>query len=326
MTERSMAEALNWALGEILAADERTFVLGEDVEAGGVFRVTQGLADRFGRGRVVDTPLAESGFVGAAIGASLAGMRPIVEVQFIDFILPAVNQLISEAAKMRYRSQSDWTVPLVVRTPFGGGVHGGLYHSQSFEALFGHVPGLKVVVPSTPSDAAALLAAAVADPDPVLLLEHKRMYRLFKEEMPDTLACADLGRAVVRREGDDVTVFAYGLMTHETLQAAETLADEGVSCHVVDLRSIAPLDTQAIVDGAQRTGKVLIVHEDHLTGGIGAEVAAIVAREAFDYLDAPVTRIGGPDVPAMGYHPALESAFMPNHETIATVARQLAAY
>ncbi len=326
MTEQSVAEAIHFALRDALRADDRVFLLGEDVEVGGVFRVTQGLVDEFGPTRILDTPLAESGFVGAAIGAALAGMRPIVEVQFVDFILPAVNQLISEAAKMRYRSQGAWTVPLVVRSPYGGGVHGGLYHSQSFESLFAHVPGLKVVAPSTPTDAAALLHAAIADPDPVLFFEHKRSYRLIREDVPDPLPKIEIGVAAVRREGSDLTLFAYGLMVHETLAAADQLAAEGISCHVVDLRTLAPLDKPAILDAARRTGKVVIVHEDHLTGGIGAEVAAIIVRDAFEYLDAPIVRVAGPDVPAMPYHADLEAAFMPNPDKIAAAARELAAY
>ena len=326
MSEKSFAEAVHDAMREALAADDRVILLGEDVEAGGVFRITEGLHDEFGAHRVFDTPLAESGFTGAAIGAALAGMRPIVEIQFVDFILPAVNQIISEAAKMRWRSQGDWTVPLVIRSASGGGVHGGLYHSQSFEALFAHVPGLKVVVPSTPTDAKALLLAAVADPDPVIMLEHKRLYRLIKEDVPDRLPPVPIGKAAVRRTGSDISLIAYGLMAHESLQAAETLAAEGIDCHVLDLRTIAPLDKDAILDAARRTGKVVIVHEDHLTGGIGGEVAALIAAEAFEHLDGPIVRVAGPDVPAMGYHPNLESAFMPNAARIAEAARALAAY
>ncbi|MDE2640819.1 MAG: alpha-ketoacid dehydrogenase subunit beta [Chloroflexota bacterium] len=326
MSEQTMAEALRDGLREILAADERAIVLGEDVEAGGVFRITEGLLDEFGERRIFDTPLAESGFTGAAIGAALAGMRPIVEIQFVDFILPAVNQLISEAAKMRWRSRGEWQVPLVVRTPWGGGVHGGLYHSQSFEALFAHVPGLKVVAPATPADAKALLHAAVADPDPVIFLEHKRTYRLIRGEVPDPLPPVAIGEAALRRSGDDLTLISYGLMLHECLAAAETLAAEGIECHVLDLRTIAPLDQAALLDAARHTGKVVIVHEDHLSGGVGGEVAARIAEHAFDHLDGPITRVAGPDVPAMGYHPNLESAFMPDAERIAEAVRGLAAY
>ena len=326
MTELSVADAIRTGMQEALRADARVILLGEDVEAGGVFRITQGLLDEFGPSRVFDTPLAESGFVGAAIGAALTGFRPIVEVQFVDFILPAVNQLISEAAKMRYRSQGEWTVPMVVRSPYGGGVHGGLYHSQSFEALFAHVPGLKVVVPATPSDAKALLLAAVADPDPVLFLEHKRTYRFIKGDVPDPLPPVPIGRAVVRRQGRHLTIISYGLMLHESLAAADLLAPEGIDCHVLDLRTLAPLDKPAILEAVKQTGKVLIVHEDHLTGGIGGEVAAIIAQEAFTDLDAPVMRLAGPDVPSVPYHPALEHAFMLDAPRIAAAARKLAAY
>ncbi len=326
MTVMTLAEAIRSGLQEALAADDRVIILGEDVEAGGVFRITDGLYDEFGGERVIDTPLAESGFVGAGIGAALAGLRPIVEVQFMDFILPAVNQLISEAAKTRYRSEGAWTVPMVIRTPYGGGVHGGLYHSQSFEALFAHVPGLKVVAPSTPADAKALLLAAVADPDPVIFMEHKRVYRLTRDEVPDPLPEETIGSAAVRREGNDLAIISYGLMVLESLRAADQLAGEGIDCHVLDLRSIAPLDREAILDAARRTGKIVVVHEDHLTGGIGGEVAAIIAAEAFEYLDGPITRVAGADVPAMGYHPALESAFLPDAGRIAEAARRLAAY
>ena len=321
-----MAEALHDGLREALAADDRVILLGEDVEAGGVFRITEGLYDEFGAGRVFDTPLAESGFTGAAIGAALAGFRPIVEIQFVDFILPALNQLISEAAKMRWRSQGDWTVPMVVRSPCGGGVHGGLYHSQSFEALFAHIPGLKVVMPATPADAKALLHAAVADPDPVIFLEHKRTYRSIKDEVPDPLPPIPIGKAALRRTGTDVTVISYGLMLHESLAAADTLAAEGIDCHVLDLRTLAPLDQDAILDAARHTGKIVVVHEDHLTGGLGGEIAALIAAKAFEHLDGPIVRVAGPDVPAMGYHPNLESAFMPNADRIADAVRRLAAY
>lgn len=326
MAEMSVAEAIQSGLREAMQDDDRVILLGEDVELGGVFRITQGLIDEFGPERVFDTPLAESGFVGAGIGAAMAGLRPIVEIQFMDFILPAVNQLISEAAKTRYRSQGEWTVPMVVRTPYGGGVHGGLYHSQGFEALFAHVPGLKVVAPSVPADVKALLLSAVADPDPVIFMEHKRSYRLIKGEVPDDLPPVRIGEAAVRREGSDVSIISYGMMMYESLAAAETLAGEGIDCHVVDLRTLAPVDRDAIIDAAQRTGKVVIVHEDHLTGGIGAEVAAIIARDAFEYLDGPIVRVAGPDVPAMPYNPVLEDAFLPNAEKIAASVRELAAY
>ena len=326
MPELSVADAISAALSKALEEDERVFLLGEDLEAGGVFRITEGLADRFGEERVVDTPLAEAGIAGVAIGAALAGMRPVAEIQFADFILPAVNQLLSEAAKMRWRSLGAWAVPIVVRAPYGGGVHGGLYHSQSMETLFTHWPGLKVVAPAFPADAAALLHSAIADPDPVIFFEHKRSYRLIKEDVPEPPPAVPIGQAVLRREGDDVTVIAYGMMVQEALAAAEALAAEQIGCHVLDLRTLAPLDREAILDAARRTGRVLIVHEDHLTGGLGGEIAALIAAEAFDYLDAPIARLAGLDIPAMPYHPNLEGAFMPDAGRIADRVRELASY
>jgi len=336
MTEVSIADAIQSAHREIMRDDERVILLGEDVEAGGVFRITEGLIDEFGPHRVHDTPLAEAGFTGAAIGAAIAGMRPIVEIQFADFILPAVNQIISEAAKMRYRSLGAWTVPLVIRTPYGGGVHGGLYHSQSLETIFSHVPGLKVVMPTTPTDIKALLHAAIQDPDPVIVLEHKRSYRSIREEIPDPLPPVAIGQAAIRREGGaesteqtqgaDVAIIATGMTVHDSLAAAQQLEAEGIECLVLDLRTVRPLDKPAILSAVERTGKVVIVHEDHLTGGIGAEVAAIIATEAFEHLDGPIHRVAGPEVPAMAYHPALEKAFLPNPEKIADAVRSLAAY
>ena len=326
MTEVSIADAIQSAHREIMQEDERVILLGEDVEAGGVFRITEGLLEEFGPNRVFDTPLAEAGFTGAAIGAAIAGLRPIVEIQFADFILPAVNQIISEAAKMRYRSLSAWTVPLVIRAPYGGGVHGGLYHSQSVEALFAHVPGLKVVMPVTPTDIKALLRSAIQDPDPVIVLEHKRSYRSIREEIHDPLPTVPIGQAALRRDGTDVAIIATGMTVHDSLAAAQQLQAEGISCLVLDLRTVRPLDKPAILDATRRTGKVVIVHEDHLTGGVGAEVAAIIAAEAFEHLDGPIQRVAGPEVPAIGYHPAFEKAFLPNPETIATAVRTSAAY
>ena len=242
MAVRSVIEAIRDALDEEMAADERVLVLGEDVQLGGVFRATEGLLEKYGAGRVIDTPLAESSIVGVAFGAAVNGLRPVAEIQFADFIHPAMNQIINEAAKMRYRSGGDFGCPIVVRAPFGGGVHGALYHSQSVEALFCHIPGLKVVVPSTPYDAKGLLKAAIRDEDPVLFFEHKRTYRLIKDEVPDEDYDLPIGRAEVRREGDDVTVLTYGNMVHQTLEAAAVLSEEGIEAHVVDLRTLLPLD------------------------------------------------------------------------------------
>jgi 2-oxoisovalerate dehydrogenase E1 component beta subunit len=326
VTLKQYAEAIHDTIEQEMAADASVFVLGEDVQQG-VFRITEGLAAKFGAQRVIDTPLAESAIVGVAIGAAFNGMRPIAEIQFADFIFPAMNQLVSEAARIRYRSNGGWGCPIVVRAPFGGGISGALYHSQSVEALFFHVPGLKIVVPSTAADAAGLLRSAIRDDDPVLYFEHKRAYRLVKDDVPDGDHTVPIGKAAVRREGDDVTVLTYGFMAHETLLAAERLsADQGIEAHVVDLRSLQPLDRDAVLEAARRTGKVLIVHEDNLTGGVGAELAAIIAAEAFESLDAPVMRLAAPDVPSFPYSKTLEDFCLPNAEKIAAAIRQLAAY
>ena len=322
-----MIEAVRAALTEEMERDERVMILGEDVgRKGGVFGATDGLYARFGEARVLDTPLAEAGIVGVAIGAALNGLIPVAEIQFADFIHPAFDQIVSEAARTRYRSNGDWSVPIVIRTPFGGGVHGGLYHSQSIEAFYAHVPGLKVVVPSTPADAHGLLKSAVRDPDPVLFLEHKKVYRLVTDEVPDGDHLVPIGPAVVRRPGTRISCFAWGLMTHYCLAAAEQLEAEGVSMEVVDLRTLAPLDRDTILESVRRTGKAMVVHEDNLTGGFGAEVAAVIAQHAFDSLDGPVVRVAAPDIPAMPFNTPQEEFFMPSPEKIADAARHLAAY
>lgn len=327
MAVKLFIDAIRDALSYEMRRDDSVFVLGEDVGVrGGVFRVTQGLIEEFGESRVIDTPLAESAIVGVAIGAAAYGLKPVAEIQFADFIMPAVNQIISEAAKMRYRSNGDWSCPLVIRAPFGGGVHGALYHSQSVEALFYHIPGLKVVVPSTAADAKGLLIAALRDPDPVLYFEHKGLYRLIKDEVPDGEHVVPIGKAALRREGADITVITYGLMTHYVLEAAEELAHAGIEAHVLDLRSLLPLDCEAIVDAARHTGKVLIVHEDNKTGGVGAEVSAIIAQEALFDLDAPIARLCGPDIPAMPFSPPMEKFYMLNPAKIAEAMRALAAF
>jgi 2-oxoisovalerate dehydrogenase E1 component beta subunit len=328
MAELSLIEALRAGIDESMAADERVFVFGEDVgKRGGVFRVTEGLQDKYGPWRIIDAPLAEGIIVGASIGAALNGMRPIAEIQFADFIWPAMNQIVSEAARMCYRSNGVWNVPMVIRAPYGGGIHGALYHSQSVEAFFAHVPGLKVVVPSTPYDVKGMIKSAIADPDPVMFFEHKKTYRLIKGEVPDGDYTVPIGVADVKRSGDDLTIITYGMMLHYALEAAELVArEDGVETEVVDLRTVRPLDTEAILASARKTGKVLIIHEDNLTGGIGGEVAALVAEHAFEYLDGPVMRLAGPDIPAMPFAPTLEDAFMPTTETIIAKLRQLASY
>ena len=327
MAEMRMIEAVRAAITEEMERDDRVLVMGEDVgKKGGVFGATDGLYARFGEARVLDTPLAESAIVGVAVGAALNGLIPIAEIQFADFIHPAFDQIVSEAARTRYRTNGDWHVPMVIRTPFGGGVHGGLYHSQSIEAFYAHVPGLKVVVPSMPADAHGLLKAAIRDPDPVLFLEHKKVYRLVAEEVPDGDHLVAIGPAVVRREGTKLSCFAWGLMTHFAMQAADQLDGEGVSVEVVDLRTLAPLDRDTILESVRKTGKAMVVYEDNLTGGFGAEVAALIAQHAFDSLDGPVVRVAAPDIPAMPFNTPQEEFFMPSPEKIAEAMRKLAAY
>lgn len=320
-------EAITLAMKEEMARDERVFILGEDVgRKGGVFKATAGLYEQFGDMRVLDTPLAESAIVGVAIGAAMYGMRPIAEMQFADFIMPAVNQIVSEAAKIRYRSNNDWGCPLVVRAPFGGGVHGALYHSQSVEALFAGTPGLKIVIPSTPYDAKGLLKAAIRDEDPVLFFEHKRAYRLIKGEVPADDYTVPIGKADVKRVGEDITVFAYGLAVHFALEAAERLAEEGISVHVVDLRTVYPIDQQTIIEAASKTGKVLLITEDNKEGSVMSEVAAIIAENCLFDLDAPIRRLAAPDVPAMPYAPPMEKYFMINADKVEQAMRALAVF
>ncbi|HEX2033816.1 MAG TPA: alpha-ketoacid dehydrogenase subunit beta [Chloroflexota bacterium] len=320
-------EAVRQGLREEMARDERVILMGEDVgKKGGVFKATQGLLEEFGAARVIDAPLAESGIVGTAIGAAINGLIPVAEIQFADFIYPAMNQIISEASRIRYRSNGAYGCPIVIRAPYGGGVHGALYHSQSVEAYFAHVPGLKVVIPSTPGDAKGLLKAAIRDPDPVLYFEHKGAYRSVKGEVPEGDHVVPIGRAQVMRPGRTLTVVAYGLMTHHALAAAAEVAGEGIEAEVVDLRTLRPLDCQTILDSVKKTSKVLIVHEDNKTGGFGAEVAALVGEEAFEYLDGPIARLAGPEAPAMPYAASLEAAFVITPEKIAAAMRRLAAY
>ncbi|MDO8690654.1 MAG: alpha-ketoacid dehydrogenase subunit beta [Dehalococcoidia bacterium] len=327
MSTKLIIDAVHDAMAEEMKRDDRVVILGEDVgRNGGVFRATEGLWKEYGEYRVIDTPLAESLIVGAAIGMSLNGLIPIAEIQFADFIFSAVDQILSEAAKMRYRSNGDFNCPIVIRAPYGGGVRGGLYHSQSIEAIFTNTPGLKVVAPSTPYDVKGLLKAAVRDPDPVLFLENKRTYRLIKGEVPDEEYLVPIGKADIKRPGKDLTVIAYGLMLHYSLEAAERLSKEGVEVEVVDPRTLVPLDKQTILESVKKTGKALVVYEANRTGGFGAEIAATIAEEAFDYLDGPVTRLAGPDSPAMPYNAKLEALFLPSVDDIAGAMRKLAGY
>ncbi|MGZ9586188.1 alpha-ketoacid dehydrogenase subunit beta [Paenibacillus marinisediminis] len=321
-------DAIRLAMKEEMERDDEVFVLGEDVGVkGGVFTTTKGLYEQFGEERAIDTPLAESAIAGVAIGAALVGMKPIAEMQYSDFMLPAVNQIMSEAAKIRYRSNNDWSCPLVIRAPIGGGIFGGLYHSQCPESVFFGTPGLKIVAPFTAADAKGLLKAAVRDPDPVLFFEHKKCYRMINGEVPtDTDYIVPIGKGNVLREGDDITVIGYSLPLHFALQAAEELAQEGISAHILDLRTIQPLDREGILQAAAKTGKVLIIHEDNKTGGVGAEVSAIIAEELLFELDAPIMRLCGPDVPAMPISPPMEREFMLNKDKVKEAMRQLALF
>jgi 2-oxoisovalerate dehydrogenase E1 component beta subunit len=319
-------EAIRSAMEEEMARNDNVFVLGEDVGKGGVLNATKGLRDKFGEERVLDTPLAESSIAGVAIGAAMYGMRPIAEMQFADFIFPATNQIISEAAKIRYRSNNDWHCPIVIRAPYGATGGGALYHSQCPESVFFGTPGLKIVAPSNPYDAKGLLKAAVRDPDPVLFFEHKKCYLGVTGPVPDEDYIVPIGKADVKRAGRDITVISYGLTVQYALQAAEQLAKEGYSAHVLDLRTLQPLDVPAILEAASLTGKVLIVHEDNKTGGVGAEVAALIAEELLYELDAPVMRVCGPDVPAVGMNPPMEKFFLPSVDKLLDAMRKLAQY
>ena len=327
MAEMRLIEAVREGLREEMELDSSVFLIGQDIGVnGGVFRVTENLQAEFGIDRVIDSPLAESGLVGVAIGAALNGMRPVVEIQFADFIFPAFNQLVSEAARMYYRTNGDYSVPMVIRAPYGGGVRGVLYHSQSVEAFFAHVPGLKVVVPSSPHDAKGLLKAAIRDDNPVLFFEHKLSYNTVRGEVPQDDYSVPIGEAIVRRQGTQLSLISYGLSVHHCLEAAETLSTEGISCEVVDLRTVKPLDSGTLLESVQKTGRACIVHEDNLTGGVGAEVAAIIAKDGFEYLDAPIQRVAAPDVPSFPYSPILEDALLPGPADIVKTARDLSAY
>ncbi|WP_449536882.1 alpha-ketoacid dehydrogenase subunit beta [Ferdinandcohnia sp. Marseille-Q9671] len=323
----SYIDAVTMAIREEMERDPKVFILGEDVGVkGGVFKATNGLYEQFGEQRVIDTPLAESAIAGVGIGAAMYGMRPIAEMQFADFIMPAVNQIISEAAKVRYRTNNDWSCPITIRAPYGGGVHGALYHSQSVEAVFANQPGLKIVMPSTPYDVKGLLKAAIRDEDPVLFFEHKRAYRLIKGEVPDDDYVLPIGKADVKRQGDDITVITYGLCVHFALQAAERLAKDGIQAHILDLRTVYPLDKEAIVEAASKTGKVLLLTEDNKEGSIMSEVSAIIAENCLFELDAPIKRLAGPDVPAMPYAPTMEKFFMVNPDKVEKAMRELAEF
>jgi pyruvate dehydrogenase E1 component beta subunit len=322
MTEMTLVQAVNRGLFEAMRQDSDVLVLGEDVGVnGGVFRATEGLFKEFGGDRVIDTPLSETGIIGTAIGMALYGLKPIAEIQFLDFIYPAFDQIVSELAKFRYRSGGQYPCHVVIRSPYGGGIKGGLYHSQSTEAYFCHTAGLKVAIPSTPADAKGLLLTAVHDEDPVLFLEPKRIYRAVTGEVPDGDHRVPFGEARLVREGTDLSLFAYGAMIPPASEAATALANEGISCEVVDLRTLVPLDEKAVLASVEKTGRAVIVHEAARFCGFGGELAAILAEKAFYSLKAPVVRVTGYDTP---FPYALENVYLPNAEKIAHAARTAA--
>ncbi|MEK6692405.1 MAG: alpha-ketoacid dehydrogenase subunit beta [Nitrospirota bacterium] len=324
MKEISYIEAISEALMEEMERDKNVFILGEDVGVyGGAFRVTEGFYEKFGEWRVLDTPLSESGFTGAAIGAALMGMRPVVEMQFADFISCAFDQIVNVAAKNYYR----WggATPIVIRAPFGGNVHGGSFHSQCPEAWFFHCPGLKIVAPSMPYDAKGLLKAAIRDDNPVIYLEHKYLYRRIKENIPEDDFIVPIGKADIKREGRDITIITYGAMVHTALEAAKLLEEKGIDMEVLDLRTLLPLDKEAIFSSVKKTNKAMILHEATKTGGIGAEVASIISEEMFDYLDGPIIRITAPDTP-VPYSPPMEEFYIPKVSDVIKAAEKLAAY
>jgi len=321
-------DAINTALAEEMRRDPRVFIIGEDVGVmGGAFKATKGLYEEFGAERVIDSPLAEGIIVSSAIGAALAGMRPVPEIQFVDFITPAMDAITQQAAKLRYRSAGTQTCPLTLRICYGGGVSGGLYHSQTNTTWFAHEPGLRVIAPATPYDAKGMLKAAIRDDNPVLYFEHKKLYRSIKEEVPEEDFTVSLDKAAVRREGKDITAISYGYMMQLTLQAAEKMKEaHGVDVEVIDLRTLNPLDKDTFLESVAKTNRCVIVHEDHRTLGIGAEVSAILAEEAFDCLDAPIARVTAPDVPAIPFSHPLEKFYLPNVEKIVAAMEKTLEY
>ena len=324
MPELSYLESINQALHQEMERDEDVFVLGEDVgKFGGAFKATAGLYDKFGRRRVLDTPMSEWAFIGLANGAAMMGLKPVVEIQFADFISTGFDPIVQYVATTHYRWGAN--IPLVIRAPWGGGACAGPFHSQCKEAWFTHCPGLKVVIPATPHDAKGLLVSAIRDPNPVIFFEPKYLYRRGRMEVPRELYTIPMGEASIRREGTDLSIITYGAMVEEALEAASTLSAEDISCEIIDLRTLVPLDRKAILESVRKTSRALIVHEAVRTGGFGAEVAAIISEEAFDVLDAPPVRLTAPDTP-VPYSPPLEKAFRPDAEKIAARARKLAAY
>jgi 2-oxoisovalerate dehydrogenase E1 component beta subunit len=320
-------DAINEALHQEMERDERVCILGEDLGmGGGVFKATAGLYQKFGEDRILDTPLAEGIIIAAAIGASMVGYRPVPEIQFADFIGDAVDPILQQAAKLRYRSSGGFSCPITIRVCWGGGTGGGLYHSQENTVWFAHEPGIRVLAPSTAYDAKGMLIAAIRDENPVLFFEHKKLYRTAKGDVPEELYTASLDEAAVRRPGRDMTILTYGFMTGIAVEAADEMAGRGVEAEVVDLRTLNPLDKKTIVESVRRTNRCLIVHEDSKTLGMGAELSAILNEEAFDDLDAPIMRVTGPDIPPVPFSPPLEKFFMVNKDKVLAGMEKLAAY
>ncbi len=327
MKKTSFIEAITEALSEEMERDEKVFLIGEDIGLyGGVFKATKGLMDRFGKDRVIDSPISEVFIAGGSIGASLVGMKPVPEIQFADFITPAMDQLIQQASKMRYRTGGDWTCPMTVRVCCGGDVGGGLYHSQINEQFFFSQPGLIVVFPSTPYDAKGLLKSAIRGEDPVIYFEHKRLYRWIKEDLPEEDFTVPIGKAAVKREGKDLTIVCYGLMYHRSMQAAEALEKNGIDVEIIDMRTLRPWDRETILESVKKTSRALLIQENSKTGGVMAEVSATITEEVFDHLDAPVSRVCGLDVPMMPFAPPMEHFFLPNAEKIAKAAKKIMEY
>ena len=324
MSTMTLIQAITSALRDEMRRNPDICILGEDVgRNGGVFRATDGLQAEFGEERVMDTPLCESGIIGAAIGMALYGMRPVPEIQFLDFIYPAFDQIVSELAKMRYRSGGEYTAPVVIRTPYGGGIKGGHYHSQSTEAYFTHTAGLKVVIPSNPYDAKGLLLTCLRQDDPVLFLEPKALYRKSKGDVPEIDYTVPLGQAALRREGSEITLVCWGAMVPLCVEAAERAEDDGISCEVLDLRTLVPLDEEALLASVKKTGRMIVVHEAQRTSGFGGELAAIVAEKALEYLEAPIKRVTGFDTP---FPYTLEDVYMPDVERILRAVLETSRY
>ncbi len=327
MKKTTLIEAITQALDEEMARDEKVFLIGEDIGIyGGVFKATKGLLDKYGAERVIDSPISEVYIAGGSVGAAMVGLRPVPEIQFADFITPSMDQIIQQMAKLRYRTGGQWTCPMTMRVCCGADIGGGLYHSQTNEQWFFSQPGLIVVMPSTPYDAKGLLKSAIRGDDPVIFFEHKRLYRWIKDEIPDDDFTVPIGKAALRKEGSDVTLVSYGLMYHRSMEAAKALEKEGISAEVIDMRTILPWDREMILESVKKTSKAVLVQESSKTGGVMAEVSATIMEEAFDYLDAPVTRVCGLDVPVVPFAPPMEHYFLPNAEKISTAVKKIVEY